>query len=82
MNIAHLIHRFPPAIGGAETWCEGVVRYLAGRGHAIEVLTFRITDEEELWGPRRRVLGPVTVGCVDLYPGIRVRRCAPSPGVA
>ena len=82
MNIVHLIHRFPPGIGGAETWCEGVVHYLAARGHAVEVLTFRITDEEELWGLRRRVLGPVTVGCVDLYPGIRVRRCAPSPGVA
>ena len=39
MNIVHLIHRFPPGIGGAETWCEGVVRHLAARGHGVEVLT-------------------------------------------
>jgi len=82
VKILHLIHRFPPGIGGAETWCEGVVRHLAARGHAVEVLTFRITDDEELWDPARRARGPVSVGSVDLQPGIRLRRCAPSADVA
>jgi glycosyltransferase involved in cell wall biosynthesis len=77
MRILNLIQRFPPVIGGAEAWCEGVTRYLANRGHSVEVLSLRVVDEAGLWGD---IMPPshVAVGPVDLYPGIRVRRCRPS----
>jgi len=78
VHIVHLIPRFPPAIGGAEVWCEGVVRHFAARGHSVEVLSFRVIAEDELWDIRPRAPGVVSVGAVDLQPGIRVRRCAPS----
>jgi glycosyltransferase involved in cell wall biosynthesis len=78
VHIVHLIPRYPPAIGGAEVWCEGVVRHFAARGHRVEVLGFRVVAEDELWDIRPRAPGVVAVGAVDIHPGIRVRRCAPS----
>jgi glycosyltransferase involved in cell wall biosynthesis len=76
MRIVHLIQRFPPAIGGAENWCAGVIRQLTTRGHTVEVLAFRLVDENALW-TETETLGPTAVGAVDLYPGVRIRRYAP-----
>ena len=76
MRILHLIHRFPPAIGGGESWCNGVVSYLAARGYEVEVLTFRATEEGDLWGAATVPERHVAVGAVDLHPRIRIRRCA------
>jgi glycosyltransferase involved in cell wall biosynthesis len=79
MRILHLIQRFPPAIGGGESWCEGVARYQAARGHRVDVLTLRLLDEDEVWTERPGPPGPIAVGGVDLEPGLRIRRCHPSP---
>jgi glycosyltransferase involved in cell wall biosynthesis len=75
MRILHVIHRFPPAIGGSESWCAGLARWQAMRGHEVTVHTLRAVEEDELWdracGP-----GPVAVGAADCDGGVRVRRCA------
>jgi glycosyltransferase involved in cell wall biosynthesis len=81
MKVVHLIQRFPPAIGGCETWCEGVTHQLVSRGHSVEVLTLRVLDERELWAWNGSPQLPqeVALGRADLLPSIRIRRCAPSP---
>ncbi len=39
MKVLHLIQRYPPAVGGSETWCREVCRYLAAAGDEVKVLT-------------------------------------------
>lgn len=47
MKMVHVIQRYPPAVGGSETWCQEICRYLARKGHHIRVLTLNINREEE-----------------------------------
>jgi glycogen(starch) synthase len=75
MRILHVIHRYPPAIGGSETWCAGIARWQAAHGHRVTVLTLRAVDEDELWGEARDPV-PTAVGVADCDAGVRVRRCA------
>ncbi len=49
MKILHIIQRYPPSIGGSETWCQGISRYLAEQGHSVTVLTLKVYKEEEFW---------------------------------
>lgn len=49
MRIVNIIQRYPPAIGGSETWCQEICRYLAKKGHNVRVLTMDINKEEEYW---------------------------------
>ena len=49
MRVLHLIQRYPPAVGGSETWCREVSRYLSSVGDTVKVLTLDILDEEEYW---------------------------------
>ena len=83
MNILHVVPRYPPAIGGAETWCAGVARWQASHGHAVRVLALRAVTDDELWGDHwsgtPRLPGPVAVGPEDVQDGVSVRRCAFSP---
>jgi len=56
-NMQHVVlcvHRYPPALGGAETYTQRLARYLAEE-HACEVRVWTTTAEalEELWRPRR-----------------------------
>jgi glycosyltransferase involved in cell wall biosynthesis len=79
VRILHVIHRYPPAIGGSESWCAGIARWQADHGHEVTVLTLRAVEEDELWdgaGP-----GPIAVGGADLDGGVRiVRYAAGRPG--
>lgn len=79
MTVVHLAARFPPAIGGAERWCEGVARWQAGRGRAVRVVTLQALGDEELWGggpPRRRAFA---VGATDRAGTLQVRRVPAAP---
>ncbi len=49
MKIVNIIQRYPPAIGGSETWCQEICRYLAGKGHHVRVLTLDINQEGQYW---------------------------------
>ena len=81
MRILHVIHRYPPAIGGGEFWCAGLARWQAAQGHRVRVATLRAVDDDELWG--EAVWGPdlddvqpraVAVGRHDLQDGVEVLR--------
>jgi glycosyltransferase involved in cell wall biosynthesis len=84
VRILHVIHRYPPAIGGSETWCAGLARWQARQGHEVTVVTHRVVEEDELWS-RPTPPSAVAVGPDDVDQGVRVRRCAveaPRPAVA
>ena len=76
MNVLHLIARYAPAIGGAEAWCAHLCRHLAARGHGVQVLTLRVFDEGDLWGPARFPERTVALGPIDRDEGVRIQRCA------
>lgn len=70
MRILHLIQRYHPARGGAETLLAEISNHLADQGHAVTVLTSDALDFELFWDPnRRRVAEPA--GTVK---GVRVLR--------
>lgn len=85
MRILHVIHRYPPAIGGGELWCAGLARWQAAQGHAVRVLTLRAVGDDELWGERLwgpdladadpPAPGPVAVGAYDHQDGVDIHRC-------
>ena len=49
MKVLHVIQRYPPAVGGSETWCRELCQYLAAMGDEMKVLTFDVVEEEEFW---------------------------------
>ena len=49
MKIVSVIQRYPPAVGGSETWCYEVSRFLSKIGHSVKVLTLAVNKEEEYW---------------------------------
>ena len=49
MKILQIIQRYPPSIGGSETWCQGISKYLSNKGHLVSVLTLDVYNEEEFW---------------------------------
>lgn len=51
MNIVHIIQRYWPAIGGAETWCRNICRYVAQQKLSSTVLTLDAVEEEACWDP-------------------------------
>jgi glycosyltransferase involved in cell wall biosynthesis len=74
VKILHIIQRYPPALGGSETWCREVARYLCSVGDEVKVLTLDILSEEEYW---RDPLPPqltTRLGRIDWDGGVLVRR--------
>ena len=51
MKIVNIIQGYPPAIGGSETWCQEICRYLADKGHQVRVLTIDVNTEEQFYRP-------------------------------
>jgi glycosyltransferase involved in cell wall biosynthesis len=49
MRICNIIQRYPPAVGGSETWCQKVCQHVSGEGNDVLVLTQNINEEEEFW---------------------------------
>ena len=49
MKVLHLIQRYPPAVGGSETWCRELCQSLAAAGDEVKVLTLDVIEEEEFW---------------------------------
>src|SRR5262245_33878301 len=74
VKILHLIQRYPPAVGGSETWCREVSRYLCAIGDEVKVLTLDILEEEEYWKDPDRDRWRVQLGRVDWDDGVLVRR--------
>jgi glycosyltransferase involved in cell wall biosynthesis len=76
VKVLHVIPRYPPAIGGAEQWCQGVARWQARHGDDVEVLTLRAVQEDEVWGDGAGAPTSLAVGPDDDDGGVRVHRCA------
>lgn len=73
-----MIHRYPPAIGGAEAWCAGLARWQAQAGHEVRVLTLAALGDDELTGGAPDGPPAFVLGRTDADAGVQVRRCAPS----
>lgn len=54
MRILHIIQRYWPARGGAETLLGAISEYLVAQGHDVTVATTDALDFELFWDPRRR----------------------------
>src|SRR5262249_53470804 len=49
MHVAHFIHRYPPALGGAEAYFARLGCYLAERGDTVTVWTTTAVDLRAFW---------------------------------
>lgn len=74
MKVVNIIQRYFPAIGGSETWCQGVCRYLARTGWQVSVLTMNVFNEEEYWKDPDVENCIARLGKIDLDEGVFVRR--------
>ena len=74
MKVLHLIQRYAPAVGGSETWCREVSRYLTSVGDEVKVLTLDILEEEEYWRDPPLHQWTVRLGRLDWDDGVLVRR--------
>jgi glycosyltransferase involved in cell wall biosynthesis len=72
LRIGHVIQRYPPALGGAESYVARLSRFLAGRGHRVDVHTSNAESLTAFWSPRGR---RVPAGVRD-EEGVRVHRHA------
>lgn len=70
MRVAQFVHRYPPAVGGAEAWVQRLSRGLAARGDAVTVWTTTAIDLEAMWR-RGFCEHPLEETLED---GVRVRR--------
>src|SRR5688572_20078758 len=73
MRVAHFVHRYPPALGGAEAYFARLGRSLTARGDSVTVFTSAAIDLEAFWSPHGRCL-PAGREIVD---GVEVRRYSP-----
>lgn len=74
MRVLHVIQRYPPAVGGSETWCREVSRYLSVVGDTVKVLTLDIQDEEEYWRDPPQDQWTTRLGRLDWDGPVLVRR--------
>jgi glycosyltransferase involved in cell wall biosynthesis len=56
MRVAHFIHRYPPAVGGAEAVFARLSLYLVSAGDQVSVFTSNALDLESFWNRRARQL--------------------------
>ena len=52
MRLAHFIHRYPPALGGAEAYFGRLSRYCAAQGDAVTVFTSNALSLDAFWSSR------------------------------
>lgn len=72
MNILHVIHRYYPAIGGAERYVQEISERLARDGHRVSVYTTNARDIEYLFSSS---LGtPVVAPEEEVINGVAIRR--------
>jgi glycosyltransferase involved in cell wall biosynthesis len=56
MKLAHFCHRYPPAVGGSESYFARLSTWLAARGHRVVVFTSTAEDLSAFWDPAARQL--------------------------
>lgn len=73
MRVAQFVHRYPPALGGAESWAHRLSRHLVADGHDVTVWTTTAVDLSAFTQRGHRELAPGT----DSADGATVRRYRP-----
>ena len=81
LHVAHFVHRYPPAVGGAEAYFARLGEYLIACGNTVDVWTTTAVELGEMWG-RPVGTGNAMTGCgsehsVTAFPVPRVRRFRP-----
>lgn len=72
MRVVHFVHRYPPALGGAESYVARLSDYLAARGDDVSVWTSTALDLNAMTGPGR------SLPAGESFDGdVRVRRYEP-----
>jgi glycosyltransferase involved in cell wall biosynthesis len=56
MRVAHFVQRYPPALGGSESYFYRLSRHLSQSGCQVTVWTTTALDLESFWSPRGRLL--------------------------
>jgi glycosyltransferase involved in cell wall biosynthesis len=74
MRILNIIQRYPPSVGGSETWCREICSHLARCGDEVRVLTMDVDREEEYWREPQLESRTSVMGRFALDDGIEVRR--------
>jgi len=74
MHVAQFVHRYPPALGGAEAWTARLSKSLVAAGHTVTVWTTTAIDLSAL---TRRGREEMRVG-ISNESGVTVRRYQPS----
>ncbi len=67
LHVAHFVHRYPPAIGGAEAYFARLGEYLSGCGDTVDVWTTTAVELAEMWGNSVGTGNAVT-GCGPVHP--------------
>ncbi len=70
MRILHLIQRYWPAVGGAESHLHELSARLVADGHQVTVITTDALDFEIFWDPSRRRISQLH----DHHEGVEIRR--------
>ena len=52
MRVAHFIQRYPPALGGSESYFRRLSHYLTAQGDDVTVWTTTALDLPAFWSPR------------------------------
>ena len=68
LHIAQFVHRYPPALGGAERYCQRLCEHLVKRGDAVTVFTTTALELNEFWARSRR---PTLEDELESHPTIR-----------
>ena len=75
MRILHVIQRYWPAVGGAETYFGEISARLAAEGHQVTVAATDALDLDYFWDRRRRHISQR----LDQHAGVRILRFPASP---
>jgi glycosyltransferase involved in cell wall biosynthesis len=70
VRIAHFVQRYPPALGGSETYFARLSAYLAAHGHDVTVFTTQGNQLESFWNPRSKTFP----AGIERIGGVTVRR--------
>ncbi|MBI3406873.1 MAG: glycosyltransferase family 4 protein [Planctomycetes bacterium] len=70
MRVAHFIQRYPPALGGSESYFARLARYLYDAGDQVAVFTSNAIDLEAFWSRFGNCISPGT----SIESGIEVCR--------
>ncbi len=58
LHVAHFIHRYPPAVGGAEAYFARLGEYFVRHGDAVDVWTSTAVELAEMWGKAKNLPPP------------------------